>query len=270
MPRGSRNAPLHTPEHDRCFPDMLWSPITISDRGQPSDPGTSLRVPPGCTGDMTRRLVAQSTSAGCGPSSGPAPATPRRSAAAVAVRPARRGANPRRPSRKVRPRVRSPQPRRPRPRSTPAWVWCPTCPFSSGVLDHRVPTGSPDPRQHPFGFGQQPVSGRLCGDHWRRSQHHPSPVSRRLSATGIRFSGRPAPAAEFSLPHSRPTRRTFSRLDLDGVVTFRMRQIRPGWMPSVPRGRWCAPARLDPSGRHPPPHSGRPLSPAETSHRRKC
>jgi hypothetical protein len=33
------------------------------------------------------------------------------------------------------------------------------------------------------------------------------PVSRCLSATGIRFSGRPAPAAEFSLPHGRPTRR---------------------------------------------------------------
>jgi hypothetical protein len=33
------------------------------------------------------------------------------------------------------------------------------------------------------------------------------PVSRCLSATGIRFSGRPAPAAEFSLPHGRPTKR---------------------------------------------------------------
>ena len=33
------------------------------------------------------------------------------------------------------------------------------------------------------------------------------PVSRCLSATGIRFSGRPAPAAEFSLPHGQPTKR---------------------------------------------------------------
>ena len=34
------------------------------------------------------------------------------------------------------------------------------------------------------------------------------PVSCCLSATGIRFSGRPAPAGEFSLPHGRPTRRS--------------------------------------------------------------
>ena len=31
-------------------------------------------------------------------------------------------------------------------------------------------------------------------------------VSRRLSATGIRFSGHPVPAREFRLPHGRPTR----------------------------------------------------------------
>ena len=46
-----------------------------------------------------------------------------------------------------------------------------------------------------------------------------------------------------------------------------MRQVRPGWAPSVPRGRWCAPARPDSSGRHPPPCNGRPLSPAGASHR---
>ena len=108
------------------------------------------------------------------------------------------------------------------------------------------------PQAHPTrvstlsGPGIRPVSGRLCGNRWRRSQHRSFPVSRCLSATGIRFSGRPAPAAEFSLPHGRPTRRQILRLDLDGVVTFRTRQIRPGWVSSVPRGRWCAsrPARL--------------------------
>jgi hypothetical protein len=34
-------------------------PLHLSDPGKPSDPGTSLRVPPGCTGDTTGRLAAQ-------------------------------------------------------------------------------------------------------------------------------------------------------------------------------------------------------------------
>ena len=55
----------------------------------------------------------------------------------------------------------------------------------------------------------------------------------------------------------------------NGIVTFHMRQTRPGRVPSEPRGQWCAPARHRPFGRHPPPHSGRPLSPTETSHRWK-
>src|SRR6266508_2093647 len=38
---GSRNASSHTPGHDRCFPGRLRSPITVSDQGKPSDPGTS-------------------------------------------------------------------------------------------------------------------------------------------------------------------------------------------------------------------------------------
>src|SRR5262249_49421252 len=59
LSRGSHSASLHTPEHDRCFPGMLLFPDTVSGRGKPSDPGTSLRVPPGWAGDMTERLVAQ-------------------------------------------------------------------------------------------------------------------------------------------------------------------------------------------------------------------
>ena len=95
------------------------------------------------------------------------------------------------------------------------------------------------------------------------------PVSCCLSATGIRFSGRPAPAGDSAfLTVGLPG--TDLRLDPIGVVTFRMRQIRPGWVPSVPRGRWCAPARPNPSGRHLPPSSGQSLSPAGTSHRREC
>ena len=42
-------------------PLVYWHapvPVNLSDLGKPSDPGTSLRVPPGCTGDTTARLVA--------------------------------------------------------------------------------------------------------------------------------------------------------------------------------------------------------------------
>jgi hypothetical protein len=86
------------------------------------------------------------------------------------------------------------------------------------------------------------------------------PISCCLSATGIRFSGPPAPAWAFRLPYGWPT--GFEPLpDPDGVFTFRMRQQRPGRASSKPRGRWCAPDRSDSSGRHPPPFSGGPYLP---------
>lgn len=86
-------------------------------------------------------------------------------------------------------------------------------PLSSDGVDHQVFAGSPDPRQHPFGPGQQPLSSQLCGHRWRRTSLW-CPVSCRLSAAGIRFSGRPAPAGEFRLPHGRPTQRTTISLGL--------------------------------------------------------
>src|SRR6476646_3075829 len=56
--RGSRSTSSRTPEHDRCFPGMLLSPITFRIPGKPSDPRTSLRVPPDWAGNTTKRLVA--------------------------------------------------------------------------------------------------------------------------------------------------------------------------------------------------------------------
>ena len=50
--------------------------------------------------------------------------------------------------------------------------------------------------------------------------------------TGIGFLGRPAPAGELGLPHGRLT----GCPDPDGVFTFRMVEIRPGWALSAPRG----------------------------------
>ena len=90
---------------------------------------------------------------------------------------------------------------------------------------------------------------------------HAVPVSRCLSAAGIRFSGLPAPAGELSLPHVRPTGRR-DLPDPNGVVTFRLVEVRPGWVPPGPRGRWFAPGRSLDTGQHLPPSSGGPCSPA--------
>ncbi len=60
-------------------------------------------------------------------------------------------------------------------------------------------------------------------------------------------------------PSSQSAYRPRKRLDRIGIVTFRMRQTRPDWVPSVPRGRWCAPARPNSPGRHLSPHNDRPL-----------
>ena len=65
------------------------------------------------------------------------------------------------------------------------------------------------------------LSGQLCGNRWRRSQHL-VPVSCCLSATGIRFSDLPAPALGFCFS-SRSAYRQKRLPDPIGVVTFRMR-----------------------------------------------
>ena len=56
------------------------------------------------------------------------------------------------------------------------------------------------------------------------------------------------------------------RPDPDGVTTFRTHELRPGWVPSLPRGRRCSsrPSRL--LDRHLPLRSGQPLHPAAASH----
>jgi hypothetical protein len=80
-------------------------------------------------------------------------------------------------------------------------------------------------------------------------------VSRRLSATGIRFSAILFPPRSWALltvglPNLGP--------DPDGVTAFRTHELRPGRAPSTPRGQRCSPG-LDglPSRRL--PHSQRPV-----------
>jgi hypothetical protein len=78
-------------------------------------------------------------------------------------------------------------------------------PIGSGICNQLLLTGSPDPRQLPFGSGITPVSDQLCGNHSAEGPIHGFPVSCRLSTVGIRFLGPPAPAGELRLPHGRPT-----------------------------------------------------------------
>jgi hypothetical protein len=83
-------------------------------------------------------------------------------------------------------------------------------PFGSSVIVIVCLTGSPDPRQHPFGTRHQPVSGQLSRTASGRASHH-VPVSCCLSAAGVRFPGHPVPARELGLPYGRLTGTTWYR-----------------------------------------------------------
>ena len=87
-------------------------------------------------------------------------------------------------------------------------------------------------------------------------------VSRCLSATGIRFSVILYPPRELGPPHGRLTGR---RPDPDGVSAFRTHELRPGWAPSIPRGRRCSSRPMATSGRRLPLRSGQSLHPAPAS-----
>ena len=155
-----------------------------------------------------------------------------------------------RPSRGSRPLVRSPR----------RWSWRPTCPSVPGLRSSSSLTGSPDRVSTLSRPGTRPVSGRLCGTAGWRSQPSLSrfPVAFRLPAfrfSVIRFPPRGWALLTVGLPDQ-------TSPDLDGVTTFRTHELRPGWVPPVPRGRRCS-SRLSglPSRRLPLP-SGQSLHPA--------
>ncbi len=94
------------------------------------------------------------------------------------------------------------------------------------------------PTSAPFRVGQTPVSGRLSGTIGGGADHH-VPVSRCLSAAGIRFLGLPVPAGELSSPRGRPTGHRHRHPDPDGVTALRTYEIRLGWAPPIPREPRC-------------------------------
>jgi hypothetical protein len=185
------------------------------------------------------------------------PALPRRSAAAAAVRSPRPGPSPPGPIPGGRPPVRSPG-----PALTLSSQWCrsrcPTCP-SVPALQLAFLRRPTRPASAPFQAGTSvPIRPGYAG------------AADGGPASGSRFPSAFRPPAFASRVILRPLGScaflTSGLLAVPagpiGVVTFRLAEMRPGWVPPEPRGRWCAPDRsLDP-GRHLPPSSGGPYSPA--------
>jgi hypothetical protein len=132
--------------------------------------------------------------------------------------------------------------------------------FGFSVVIIVVLTGSPDPRLPPFGVGHEPVSGQLCGTAGGGASHV-VPGSCRLSATGIRVLGHPSPAGGLGLPCGRLTGPQPRSPDPNGVVTLHTHEMRPGRVPSIPRGRWCSCGWHRIPSRHLPLRSGQSLHP---------
>ena len=87
-------------------------------------------------------------------------------------------------------------------------------------------------------------------------------VSRCLSAAGIRFSVIRCPPGDWAfLTVGLP-----DKPDPDGVTTFHTHELRPGWVPPVPRGRRCSPDRNAFFSRRLPLPNGQSLNPATASH----
>lgn len=107
-----------------------------------------------------------------------------------------------------------------------------------------------------------PVSGRLCGTaSWRGWPSCPGFPLRFRSRRSL--LGHPIPAGELSVPHGRLTAGTRAPPDPDGVTAFRTHELRPGWVPSIPRGRRCSSRPRDVLDRRLPLCRGWSLTPLQ-------
>ena len=130
-------------------------------------------------------------------------------------------------------------------------------------------TGSPGPRQHPFGSGHYvPYPASYPQDRRRRGRPTRPEVSCCLSATGISFSGHPLPARELGLPHGRLTGHKPRARTLTGLPrSTRMRCGRGGCL-LYPEGDGTHPADKKSSTGACRSSAAQPLHPAQTTHQR--
>ena len=108
----------------------------------------------------------------------------------------------------------------------------------SGASVIFLSTGSPDRVSALSRPGTRPDIRPVIRDDRLEETAIAVPVSRRLSAAGIRFSVIRFPPRSWALlAVGLPGQ---NRPDLDRVTAFRTRELRPGWVPSIPRGRRCS------------------------------
>jgi hypothetical protein len=127
-----------------------------------------------------------------------------------------------------------------------------TCP-SARLAAASALTGSPGSRQLPFGPGTCPVSGRLSRPTpWKGTSRWPGfplPFGRRHSLLGHPFPPGIPPLLRSAYRQPEPA-------DHDGVSTFRTREMRPDWAPSLPRDQWCSHGPSRSLARHLPSLTG--------------
>jgi hypothetical protein len=139
-------------------------------------------------------------------------------------------------------------------------------PIGSGICNQLLLTGSPDPRQLPFGPGNRPYPTSYAATIRRRGRYTGSrfPVAFRPSAFASWVLLRPLGSCAFlavGLPAVDPP-------DPNGVVMLRMNKIRPGRAPPYPEDGGALPADdYPPAGTRRFPAAS-PYGPADTSHRR--
>src|SRR6266496_1337207 len=103
------------------------------------------------------------------------------------------------------------------------------------------------------------------------------PAKARLSRPGFPVAFRPPAFASWSSCARQGTgpslRSAYRSLlpgpDPDGVATFRAHELRPGWVPFLPRGLRCPHGRQVIPGRRMPPRSGPSLHPRPATHHRR-